>query len=293
MKYKFKAIVLCCALIGLLLTGCKTDGNQESSSNFDSNSNSNSSENTNPGDFYPEEYYQSISVHWTGAELRSSLYDLMIKTHTTYVSYSGLRDVYPTSDEDPNQPGNIFMFYTNTSRPFNKDFTGNINREHVWPKSKGVGESGPGSDAHHLRPCDMQLNSARGNLDFDEVPNGSYCNENGVKTENKKNSTAFEPQDSAKGQVARILFYVAMHYGPDSSYGLEIVDQVGLGSGKKIGKLSTLLKWNLEFPVDEIEQRRNEAVADVQGNRNPFIDHPEFACKIWGDYNAATKAICN
>lgn len=51
----------------------------------------------------------------------------------------------------------------------------------------------------------------------------------------------------------------------------------------------------MEFgiPVDEIEQRRNEAVEDVQGNRNPFIDHLEFACKIWEDYNAATKAICN
>ena len=217
----------------------------------------------------------------------------MIETHDTYTSYSGLRDVYPTSDADPEKSGNIFMFYTNTSRPFNKDFTGNINREHVWPKSKGVGESGPGSDAHHLRPCDMQLNSSRGNLDFDEVPNGSYCNENGVKTENKRSSTAFEPQDESKGQVARILFYVATHYGLDSSYGLEIVDQLGLGSCKKIGKLSTLLKWNLEFPVDEIEQRRNEAVQDIQGNRNPFIDHPEFACKIWGNYNEATKQICN
>lgn len=297
MKRKITALFLSIALSSFILIGCDKSGNsndtQDSTNSIPSISDSGNGNQSSGEDIInPNDYYGTISNNLEGTQLRSALYDLMMKTHKTYVSYSGLRDVYGDSDRDPNHSGNVFMFYTNTSRPFNKDFTGTINREHVWPNSKGVGKSGPGSDAHHLRPCDSQLNGQRGNLDFDEVPNGTYCSENGVQTKNKKNSSAFEPQDEAKGQVARIIFYVGTHYGPESSYGLTILDQVNLEKGTSIGKLSTLLKWNLEFPVDDIEKLRNEEVYDVQGNRNPFIDHPEYACKIWKDYNDATRNIC-
>ncbi len=237
------------------------------------------------------DYYDTITDNATGSYLRAQLYDLMMKTHKTYTSYDGLKSAYKTTDVDPNNPANVLLCYTGTSRTYN-NMANNINREHVWPNSKGVGKSGPGSDAHHLRPCDLSLNSSRGNLDFDEVSNGRYASENGITTQNKVGSNAFEPQDSTKGAIARIIFYVGMHYGPDSSYNLTIVDTIGNGKGKSIGKLSTLLKWNLEHPVGMDERRRNEAAQVIQGNRNPFIDHPEFACKIWGDYNEATRAIC-
>jgi len=237
------------------------------------------------------DYYDTITDNATGSYLRAQLYDLMMKTHKTYTSYDGLKSAYKTTDVDPNNPANVLLCYTGTSRTYN-NMANNINREHVWPNSKGVGKSGPGSDAHHLRPCDLSLNSSRGNLDFDEVSNGRYASENGITTQNKVGSNAFEPQDSAKGNIARIIFYVGMHYGPDSSYNLTIVDTIGNGKGKSIGKLSTLLKWNLEHPVGMDERRRNEAAQVIQGNRNPFIDHPEFACKIWGDYNENTRLAC-
>ena len=59
-----------------------------------------------------------------------------------------------------------------------------------------------------------------------------------------------------------------------------------------MGKLSTLLKWNIQYSVTSREITRNEAVEGLQGNRNPFIDHPEYACRIWGKYNSETEKIC-
>lgn len=238
------------------------------------------------------DYYSEIGDSLTGTTLRKELYDLMMDTHKTYTTYSDLSEAYKTADADPDKPGNVLLCYTGTSREFNGSFSGSINREHVWPNSKGVGKEGPGADAHHLRPCDSQLNSTRGNNDFDEVNTSNYAKENGVVTQNKYSSGAFEPQDSAKGEIARIIFYVGMHYGPDSSYNLTIVDKTGLSSGTQIGKLSTLLKWNNLYPVTAAEIRRNEAVQKIQGNRNPFIDHPEYACKIWGQENENTKVAC-
>ena len=235
------------------------------------------------------DYYSEIGDSLTGTTLRKELYDLMMDTHKTYTTYSGLSEAYKTADADPDKPGNVLLCYTGTSREFNGSFSGSINREHVWPNSKGVGKEGPGADAHHLRPCDSQLNSTRGNNDFDEVNTSNYAKENGVVTQNKYGSGAFEPQDSAKGEIARIIFYVGMHYGPDSSYNLTIVDKTGLSSGTQIGKLSTLLKWNNLYPVTAAEIRRNEAVQKIQGNRNPFIDHPEAADLIW----STTMLNCN
>jgi len=94
---------------------------------------------------------------------------------------------------------------------------------------------------------------------------------------------SFEPRDQVKGDVARILFYMAVRYdGSDGVADLELNDFTGNGSVPFMGKLSTLLVWNNLDPVDDFERNRNEVIFGYQKNRNPFIDYPHFADLIWG-----------
>jgi len=93
---------------------------------------------------------------------------------------------------------------------------------------------------------------------------------------------SWEPPDRVKGDVARMMFYMAVRYeGDNDTYDLELLNKTGT-YGPKFGKLSTLLQWHELDPVDEREQHRNEVIYSYQHNRNPFIDHPEFVEKIWG-----------
>jgi len=52
-------------------------------------------------------------------------------------------------------------------------------------------------------------------------------------------------------------------------------------TGAFYGKLSTLLQWHYDDPPDSWERRRNDRIQERQGNRNPFIDHPEYVTKLW------------
>ena len=120
-----------------------------------------------------DSYYSSIDFNQTGLDLRKEVRDLITSTHTHYTTYDGLASAFKTADADVNKSGNIIWFYTGTSVAFSgANFSGNTNREHVWPKDGGNAfdaKSNCGSDAHHLRPTDTQLNSTRGSLSFDEV----------------------------------------------------------------------------------------------------------------------------
>ena len=46
--------------------------------------------------------------------------------------------------------------------------------------------------------------------------------------------------------------------------------------------MEMLLEWNKLDPVDALEKQRNRVCEDIQKNRNPFIDYPELADRIWG-----------
>ena len=257
--------------------------------------------------YYSGNYYNNLNTNLTGTAFRTELYNLISNPHKNS-TYDGLKTVYKTSDADPNRNGNILWFYTGTSTSYNGSMgssAGTTNREHVWPKRGGKAftpiESEAGSDAHHLRPTDATLNSTRGEKDFDEVPQTSS---NIVSEAGKKNygsspdglcystSTSFYPAKGYRGATARILFYVQVRWGDKNS--LRFVDTVGT-SGKTLGKISTLLKWHLEEPPTEEEIRRNEVVFGLQNNRNPFIDHPEYAemiyCYDGQTYNNALKAV--
>lgn len=227
-----------------------------------------------------DDTYYAPAIGLTGPELRAALHDI-IDDHTT-LSYSQVWDALKRTDEDSNNPNNVIELYSRQSVPksSNGGEPDDWNREHTWAKSHGdLGTSqGPGTDIHQLRPTDVTVNSARGNLDFDlggsAVDECSGCLRDG---------DSFEPPDAVKGDVARILFYMAIRYeGDDGSPDLELNDEVDNGSAPYHGRLSVLLAWNDADPVSAAETRRNDLIhADYQGNRNPFIDHPEWATEIW------------
>jgi len=198
------------------------------------------------------------------------------------ISYSNVWDALRVTDKDPNNPNNVILLYTGRSQGkyTNGSDVNDWNREHVWAKSHGdFGTTmGAGTDLHHLRPTDASVNSSRSNLDFD---NGGI--QHSEATGNYYDSDSWEPRDSVKGDVARMLFYMAVRYEGDSGeLDLELNNLVNNGSAPYHGKQSVLLQWHKEDPVDQFERERNDIIySDYQHNRNPFIDHPKWASAIW------------
>ena len=247
------------------------------------------------------DYYASLDddLNLRGDAFRAELADLITDTHKTLTSYAGLINIFPDSDADPNKAGNILWFYTGTSVKMPTNFNSGTNREHVWPKNAGKAfpeSTLAGSDAHHLRPTDNSLNSTRSDNSFGEVPqtNGNIVAENGSKSYAnlcyQANST-FYPGVGYRGATARILMYMQTRWGDD--YNLKFV--LGNGNNKTIGDIETLMKWHIEEPPTAEEKTRNEVVFGIQGNRNPFIDHPEYAemiyCHDGESYNDELQAV--
>ncbi|MER2027894.1 MAG: endonuclease, partial [Solibacillus sp.] len=227
--------------------------------------------------FENNEYYATASGK-TGTALKSALHEII--SDQIVLSYDQVWDALKITDEDPNNSSNVRLFYSGISRSksSNGGNVGDWNREHVWAKSHGdFGTSkGPGTDIHHLRATDTQVNSSRGNLDFDyggtSIKNCDLC---------KRDSDSFEPPNHVKGDVARMLFYMAVRYEQGDRVDLELNEKVNNGKNPYHGKLSILLEWHKNDPVDDIEKRRNEKIFEIQGNRNPFIDNPEWVKLIW------------
>ncbi|MEU7468391.1 endonuclease [Streptomyces sp. NPDC044984] len=228
---------------------------------------------------YDDTYY-AAAIGKSGTALKDSLHTII--SDQTKISYSAVWEALKVTDQDPNNSSNVVLLYSGLSRSksLNGGDTGDWNREHVWAKSHGdFGTStGPGTDLHHLRPEDVQVNSIRGNKDFDNG-GSSFTNSGGSLTD----SNSFEPRDAVKGDVARMILYMAVRYeGTDGWPDLEPNDSVTNGSNPYHGRLSVLKQWHQEDPPSAFEERRNEVIyASYQHNRNPFIDHPEWVESIW------------
>lgn len=223
----------------------------------------------------PTGYYDGVDLNASADEFKLDLYEIISEGYVKH-SYSYNNTVLKYTDPDPNVDGNIICLYTGQSYA-----SGVWNKEHVWAKSHGFPESGysssePYSDAHHLRPTLISINSTRSSLDFGEVGSSYSSDDYG----NKWSSSCFEPRDEVKGDVARMMFYMTVRYGAATQFNLQLVnDSVTSGSSLngKFGNLQTLLKWHYEDPVSKEEIYRNNVIYDMfQKNRNPFIDHPEY-----------------
>lgn len=254
--------------------------------------NVNASANGNSGNFtIPTElsaYYKDIDFTLTGNSLMDELAVTIASTHTTNLSYTPeVWNVLKQSDIDPNDPSKVVLIYGYddadgnyvTDRTRSKDAnggnTGDWNREHVYPKSLGnpnLGTSGPGADAHHLRPSDVAFNSQRGNKLFA----AGAGNAGDV-------SANWYPGDEWKGDVARMIMYMYLRYGNQC---LPKNVTVGSITASDSNMVSLLLEWNADDPVSDLEIQRNNAVANEQGNRNPFIDNPYLATVIWNGTEA-------
>ena len=229
-----------------------------------------------------------------GDDLKQTLHD-KIRNHVDF-SYNQAKYLINYSDADPNNPNNVILFYSQISRNASLYGTGTgfINREHVWAKSHGnfSGIRPMDGDALNLRPEDGQVNENRSNLDFGNVqPNGTN---DPVATACWYNASAYEPGPLTKGQVARILFYMATRYdGTDGEIDLEMVSKLNNYPEPKFGNLTTLLEWNRQYPPSAIERQRNDRIFRMQQNRNPFVDHPEFADLIWAKGNPSGPVFGN
>lgn len=219
-------------------------------------------------------YYEKMNGHLSTVSDFKSTLNSIISANLISSSYSKAWDILAEADAVDNN--NIECLYT--GKKIGKTNHGSSNeqwnREHVWAKSHGFGSLTSNYayyDCHHLHATEVSINSKRGNLPFDDVTGGSSDSYG-----NKWDSSAFEPRDEVKGDVARSMFYMVVRY--ESSPDLELEDKrtSTKSTAATLGKLSTLIKWAYEDPVSEFEIRRNNVVYSYQNNRNPFIDNPEY-----------------
>ena len=239
----------------------------------------------------PPGYYNATHQLY-GISLKQALYNL-IKNHRVYEYTSDTTDTWDLLkdlDRDSLNPSNVIEIYTgwsvNAAQEYNN---GNgWEREHVWAKVHGGFDINPpaGTDVHHLRPIDKTINAARNSRWFAEcnepytvggLPSGSYYS---------TNQWVWKPRDCDKGDVARMLFYMAVRYeGENGEPDLELVDYlpaINHDPAPIMAKLSDLLQWHAQDPVDSYERKRNDLIyTKYQHNRNPFIDVPDFAWAIW------------
>ena len=228
------------------------------------------------------EYYPCTEA-LTGSPLRKALHEI-IRDHVK-LKYDEVWDALEQTDSDPENRENIILFYSRRSEKKARRDPGSgdndaWNREHVWPKSHGFRKNTPGpyTDLHHMRPADKTVNSTRGQKDFDDS-DYPYDEAKGAK----KDSDSFEPPDAVKGDAARMIFYMAVRYeGGNCEPDLTILNTGSESDTPTFGRLCTLLSWHQKDGVDPAEALRNDRVNAIQGNRNPFIDRPEWVQAIWG-----------
>ena len=247
-------------------------------------------------------YYQNINLNLTGDQLKNELSNLISTTHQTQLEYTSsvsvdTWDVIKISDVFSSDTSKVLLIYgyNDNDASVENDRTrakslschtsscyGLWNREHVFPKSLAspnlvTNFPGAGTDVHNLRACDYSTNASRSNKKYDAGNGNSSSNNQGN----------WYPGDEWKGDVARIIMYMYLRY-PNQC------EPTSVGVGTQLfspnGDMPDLfLNWNFSDPVSEFEETRNNSIANVQGNRNPFIDNPYLATLIWNGPAAEDK----
>ncbi len=249
----------------------------------------------------PAGYYNGTAT-LTGAALKTKLKQIITNGHSDQ-GYNGLWTGYMTTDRDYfyENDGTVLDIYSeNPNGPDPYNFTpgqkqcGNYsnegdcyNREHIVPQSLFNEGSPMKNDIHTVRATDGKVNGMRSNYPFGKVGSASFTSLNGSKVGSSVSpgysGTVFEPIDAFKGDVARMIFYFVTRYETQLS---------GFNSGNMLGgsaypglqnwQLQQLMLWHIQDPVSNAEISRNNASYTFQGNRNPFIDNPQWVNDIWG-----------
>jgi len=220
-----------------------------------------------------EGYYEDINGLYADDLITELNYLLNDTGYHSTVTYGDVRDILEESDVLTTNNSQLDLIYSTTTEEGNYaqaswDSGNTWNREHVWAKSLlGDGYSttnstrGIAADAHNLRAADSGINSSRGNKLFSSSTEllGTYGDDGTGK---------WYPGDKYIGDVARIIFYMDIRWGEETSI-------------SAIGNLDTFIAWHLLDPVDDFEINRNNIIYSYQGNRNPFIDYPELVERIY------------
>ncbi|MCB0380091.1 MAG: endonuclease [Flavobacteriales bacterium] len=229
-------------------------------------------------------YYNNVNLTLTGQALKNELANKITVTHTNWITYSDVWTALEQTDLDPTNTNNVLLLYGYNDGDGNpitdrtRDKTnqggnnGQWNREHTYAQSlanpsMSTSTPGPGTDAHHIRSSDVQMNGNRGNRLF------------AAGSGNAGNAGAnWYPGDEWKGDVARMMMYMYLRYGSQCL-------PTGVGVGTTVptdaNMISLFLQWNAEDTVSQYEKNRNNLLQGIQGNRNPFIDNPYLATIIW------------
>jgi len=251
------------------------------------------------------------------AALRSTLHEAL-HTHLRFpystpnleppaVTITDTWDILNLADQDPVDAGSILDVYKNETYTKITGGTGVYNREHSWPNSYGFNNDEAASeytDCHHLFASDTNYNSNRGNQPFGTTSAGRTENATALNygfgggsgvypgNSNWDDGSVYEVWNHRRGDIARAQFYMDVRYeGGNHPYtgasetNLVLTDNASLIQTNQpyMGFLSVLLQWHVEDPVDDDERARNDVVESFQGNRNPFVDHPEWvACVFEG-----------
>ncbi len=267
----------------------------------------------------PNGYYNQ-AAGLAGAPLKTALKNIIENGHQDH-GYDGLWNAYNTTDRDYfyENDGTVLDIYSEDpagADPYN--FTPGVkkcgnyssegdcyNREHIIPQSLFSSASPMVADVHFIRPTDGKVNGKRSNFPFGKVETPSFTSLNQSKLGNSVSpgysGTVFEPIDNFKGDVARMIFYFVTRYEAKLST-FSTGNMLGGSAfpGLQPWALKQYMEWHVMDPVSAEEIARNNASYTYQGNRNPFIDHPEYANQIWGDPvldttppTAATNLVAN
>jgi endonuclease I len=267
----------------------------------------------------PPGYYAGVDTS-SGAALRASLHAL-IDDHQRFPFTSTSTDTWDileAADTNPADPGTILDLYRNAAYPKAGGGNSFYDREHSWPSSYGFPDDNasnyPFSDCHALFLCDSLYNSERGNKPFrncnPSCAEKTTLNTNGTGggsgtypgfsnwTNGFGTPGTWEAWSGRRGDVARALLYMDLRY-EGGSHGLtgaaepdliltddeSLIAASNTGSNLSVaymGMRSVLLQWHQQDPPDAKEVERNDAVFAFQGNRNPFIDNPQWVAIVYG-----------
>jgi endonuclease I len=243
----------------------------------------------------PPAGYYTPAGNLAGKALQKALHDII--TNHSVIPYNDLMTCFRKTDvkndslvwdmysDKPGGTAPYVFYYGKGQECGNYDSEADCyNREHSFPKSWFNDASPMISDLFHIYPTDGYVNNRRANYPFGEIKNATWVSKNGSKVGTSSWSgytgIVFEPVDEYKGDFARTFFYMATRYfGEDSGWpGSDMVT----GAEPKAWARDMLLAWHRRDTVSTKEINRNNEVFKLQKNRNPFIDNPVFAEKIWG-----------
>ena len=237
-----------------------------------------------------ENFWLGVDGNKRGDDIRQELRDKVwnsmsekisgFPSSISYKSNGGVAQYFEGAYRSPYNQDKMVRYYSDAE-------SGSYNKEHIWPNSRGAGEgSGCPGDPWVISPCLTSDNSGRGNNVYGI---GTSCYDPGKDAQNAK--------EFYRGIASRAILYTATVWwknpGKNSKF-LELVDDPTYVAGdNKMGMLSQMLIWNIQYDVSPHEIIRNEYLYETMGSRNPFVDHREYACKIWaGRANATAQKAC-